>query len=178
MSCGTIATPKGVLPKYAHDDDLCQGCADPLNVLFESETAHNLSLLLQGITNCDTGKRWNLPSRWCLLTRANNQWVDTQKGCVQQDEQLITGPAWDRFHIRMWDLTSRAVIAGAHHEYLVTLGGNPLVRLHGVDAFDAGRDSVCDDFRANTGKSVTRRVIWMNNYERVPYCSGWAALIS
>ena len=106
-----------------------------------------------------------------------NQWLLAAGPCKVQDEQYITGYIWDRFHIRLWDIAGGHVIAGAHHENLLTLGGNPpRPQLHRPDAFESGKDSVCDDFRA-LGRNVLQNVLWMDNYRRVPYCSGWAALI-
>jgi len=148
-----------------------------MNVLFVSETSASLGQTLRQIVNVDTGQNWASIMYWALPT-AVNQWTDISSSCKMQDDQCITGPLYDRFHIRMWDLPDGNVIAGAHHENLVTLGGNPpRLRIHRPDAFESGKDSICDDFRA-IGKNITQNAFWMNNYNRVPYCSGKAALIS
>src|SRR5439155_8770009 len=134
----------------------------------------------------------------------------------------VTGSSYDRFHIRIWDLPNGNVIASVHHEYLVTIGGNPSPRAqedrhdsfksgnnsiprvlamakrvgrwvgaipraiggkfprlhpHRPDSFESGKDSICDDFRAN-GRQVLQNGVRMDNYKRVLYCSGEAALIS
>ena len=178
MSCGTVISRQGTLPRYAHDDSNCDSSADPLNLLFEDKTSANLSGMLRATVNVDTNQAWRQPWRLGPFAAAHDQWVEITDVCVHQDEQCVTGPIWNQFHIRMWDLPNRRVIGGAHHENLLSLGGNPPgLRGHPVDAFESGKDSVCDDC-LTSGKNVSRNAIFMNNYKRVPYCSGLAAYIT
>ena len=175
MACGTANTPLGSLPKYAHNDLRCRSIADPLNVIFENQApAKQLGRRLRTIVNGDTGQLWS-GVRWGMLPTANDQWIDSDGSCKMQDDQCISGPLYDRFHVRMWNHGAH-VIVGAHHENLLTLGGNlPFVHPHRPDAYESGKDSLCDDFRAS--KTVVQNGIRMSNYKRVPYCSGRAALI-
>ena len=177
MTCGTIGTSLGTLPKYAHHDSNCTSQGDPFNIVVQGETSASVSKTLQGTQNADTGQNWKHPQKIIgLFATANDQWASVSGSCAPQVEQLVSGSFHSRFHIRMWDYNGN-VIAGAHHENLLTLGGNaPYIHLHGVSSFESGKDSVCDDLRA-AGKTVTQNAIWMDNYERERYCSGKAASI-
>jgi hypothetical protein len=176
MTCGDFNTDLGPLPKNAHSDKRCKSTADPTNVVFRSESSRNLGSVLREIVNVDTVERWRTPS-FLRFATARDQWMEIDQKCKKQSDQVVTGDFWDRFHIRIWDGPGGHVIAGAHNENLLTIGGNlPLPHPHQPGAFESGRDSICDDFQA-LGKSVVRSGIWMDNYQREPYCSGWAALI-
>ena len=180
MACGqTPVTAKGTFPKQAHHDDTCAVPADPFNLLFVNEKSASLAATLRGLKNSDTKQVWKSPRIGGVIPTARNQWAMIDGSCKVQDEQRVTGSLWDRYHIRLWDLNNGDVLACAHHENLLTLGGNPpRAHLHRVDAFESGKDSVCDDFRANTYKRIQQNALIMGNYKRVPYCSGLAALIA
>ena len=149
-------------------------------------TEPSLSGLLANTENGNTGDVWK-PPKWRRLAPATDQWVLIDRSCEQQNDQLVTGSIWDRYHIRLWDLPGQRVISGAHHEQALTLGGNvpgiggslwriPHLRPHLPSSHESGKDSVCDDLDRN-GKSVMNRAFWLYNYNREPYCSGWAAYV-
>jgi len=185
--CGPFnIPPHGLLPNYTHSDRRCSSRADPLNLLIENETSSSLSGLLASTVNGDTNDVWK-PPRWRELAPATDQWVVINGQCGRQLHQLVTGSIWDRYHIRLWDLAGQRVIAGAHHEQALTLGGNspgvggrlsriPHPRLHLPSSHESGKDSVCDDLKRNM-KSVRKRGFRLYNEMRVPFCSGWAAYV-
>jgi hypothetical protein len=181
MACGDIGTSKGTLQRYAHFDDDCNlgSRADPMNMLFTTENADDLEDTFHRITNVDKGKKWKNPS-WFFMATARDQWLHIDGECKEQDVQCVVGWIWDRFHIRLWNIVSGGsnnVIANAHHENLLTIGGNlPLPHGHQPDSFDAGKESVCDDF-LGLGRPVSPRELPLNNYQRLPNCDGIAALI-
>ena len=176
MTCGNVTTIRGSLPRYAHSDDDCNDTADPINILFLNEKASDLEDTLHGITNTHKNKKWKTPS-WFFVTTARDQWVRIDNQCREQDKQCVVGWIWDRFHIRLWDLPNGNVIANAHLEALLSVGGNlPLPRPHRPTSFDSGMDAVCEDFQAQ-GRQVTREALPMNNYVNDPHCEGKAAVI-
>lgn len=176
MSCGDVNNSLGRIPKYSHNEKACNSAADPLNIIIRGSRAVSLGRDLRQIQNVDTGYNWSSPSFWGIAT-ARDQWVSIAGSCKVQDDQYTTGHFWDRFHIRIWDARI-GVLAGAHHENLLTLGGNPLrPQPHKPDSFESGKDSVAEDLKG-IGKVVILNGAWMDNYLRVPYCSGWAAVIN
>ena len=175
MTCGNVPTDRGELPRFAHFDDDCQDTADPMNLLFLEETASSLERALHGITNAEKKKKWKKPSFWGFAT-ARDQWLYIDRECREQDEQCVVGWIYDRYHIRLWELGGN-VIANAHHEYLISLGGNPpLPRPHYPTSFNTGKDTICFDFEA-VGRRVDPIALPMNNAINDPECDGRAALI-
>ena len=156
MTCGNENTAFGLLPKYAHFDDDCHSTADPMNILFLNESPQGLERTIRQIDNIDTGKRWGPPAWWFVST-ARDQHAQIDGSCKEQDDQWVAGDIWDRFHIRIWAVPGGNVIAGAHHENLLSIGGNPpWLHGHWPDSFDSGKVTICADFRS-IGKTVADR---------------------
>lgn len=167
MACGSAPAPNSHLPKYAQSNSSCscQPTDDPMNVLFMNTTSQAVANALLGLPT----------DPWQHTAVAGMAWAELP-GCSPLNDQLVKGSVYKRFHVRLWDL-GNDVLGSAHHEYLLTLGGNPFFHWHGVDSFDAGKDEVCNDY-VNLGRSVAQDAIDMGNYRRVPYCRGTAATIS
>jgi hypothetical protein len=145
-----------------------------MNILFLNDRSSSLEGTFKGIQNAHTGEDWGNPS-WLFLATARDQRARLAGSCKGQDKQLVAGWFWDRFHVRIWDLGDN-VIAGAHHENLLTIGGNPpRLQPHKPDAFESGKVAICTDFRLL--RNVVANGLWLDNETLVPYCSGYAAVI-
>jgi len=145
-----------------------------MNILFLNDNSASLERTFKQIQNRFTGENWENP-QWLFVPTARDQRAYVGGSCRKQNRQLVAGWFWDRLHVRFWDVGAN-VIAAAHHENLLTIGGNPpRPAPHKPDAFESGRVTICADFQGI--RNVVPNGLWMNNAKDVPYCSGFAAVI-
>lgn len=173
MSTDEVPTPLGSTPRHAFRDPGCRIQADPINLVAPRAAPAFLAERLAGAHVPHSGEPWVEPRRL-----ASDQWIPDTPNRMQA-EQLVSGPIWNRYHIRIWQRGSDpTTVASAHHEYLLTLGvaRNVLQGLHWPSSFDAGRRAVADTLEA-VNVQVDRTGVDLGNARYQPDAEGAAWIV-
>jgi len=96
--------------------------------------------------------------------------------CRADDEQLVAGHIWDRYHARIWDWPGQVrSVAAVHSEYGLTLGVNLFDAAHRPE-FEGARDSLFQDLTGvedvDPGQTAN-----LGSKRRRPYASGRAVVL-
>jgi hypothetical protein len=174
VSADERITELGTTPQHAFRDARCRNRADPINLLAPHVATSFVAERLAATPLPHTGRPWVEPQRL-----ASDQWIPGTPNRVQA-EQLVSGPLWNRYHIRIWDRGSEPMmtVASAHHEYLLTLGvaRNILQGLHWPSSFDSGRRAVGDTLEA-AGTEIDRDGLDLENGRYQPDAEGRAWVV-
>lgn len=158
----------------------CGNISDPINLVFRGSA--NLSRVVSAF----------LSVAWRRLTLLRGHTAVSLYLCdlnrqnpTPQHDQLVNGQPWDRYHVRLWEvsrlitlsryhkvITSSRVVAAAHHEIFVFPG------VHRVTAHESGKWKVAYDLSHTSGWTIRNDSEYTGNFNLVPFSNDFATEIS